>query len=151
MFYIIAIVATIFSMPAKADETVKWRQVQHSTSIQTLEVGDGHTLNIFRLAGIVFFADGSTGTSVVLGTSDVVNGSGSANGYGFITFSDGSELWTKWTGDGKPSGGGGTLVVTGGKGRFVGAKGDGTYESHVVPTTGTDYVGYVDDVANIKK
>jgi hypothetical protein len=153
MFYVVVILAAFFAMPSKADEAVKWRQVQHSTSIQTLEVGDvnGHTLNIFRLAGIVFFADGSTGTSVVLGTSDVVNGSGSANGYGFITFSDGSELWTKWTGDGKPSGGGGTLVVTGGKGRFVGAKGDGTYESHVVPTMGTDYVGYVDDVANIKK
>jgi hypothetical protein len=86
MFYIIVILAAIFAMPAKADETVKWRQVQHSTSIQTLEVGDGHTLNIFRLAGIVFFPDGTTGTSVVLGTSDVVNGSGSANGYGFITF-----------------------------------------------------------------
>jgi hypothetical protein len=146
MFYIIVILAALLAMPAKADETVKWRQVQHLASMQTLEVGDGHTLNIFRLVGIVFFADGSTGTSVVIGTSDVVNGLGPANGYGFITFSDGSELWTKWTGDGKLSGGGGTLVVTGGKGRFVGAKGDGTYELHILANG-----NYVDDVANIKK
>jgi hypothetical protein len=153
MFYIIVILAAIFTMPAKADETVKWRQAQHVTSMQTLQVGDGHALNIFRLAGIVFFADGSTGTSVVLGMSDVVDGSGPANGYGFITFSDGSELWTKWTGNLKPSGPrGGTLVVIGGKGRFVGAKGDGTWEANgpTIPL-GADYVGYVDDVANIKK
>ena len=35
MFYIIVILAGIFAMPAKADETLKWRQVQHVTSNQT--------------------------------------------------------------------------------------------------------------------
>jgi hypothetical protein len=152
---VLAIAAvSIIATSSLADEALKWRQAQHFASTQTQQVGDinGHTVNVFRLVGIVFFADSRIGTSVVLGTSDVVNGSGSANGYGFITFSDGSELWTKWTGDVKPSGGGDTLLVTGGKGRFVGAKGDGTWETHV-PTIpfGAEYVGYVDDVANIKK
>jgi hypothetical protein len=35
---------TIISTSALADETLKWRQVQHVASMQTLQVGDGHTL-----------------------------------------------------------------------------------------------------------
>ena len=43
MFYIIIILAAIFTMPAKADETLKWRQVQHVASNQTQQVGDANT------------------------------------------------------------------------------------------------------------
>jgi hypothetical protein len=77
MFYIIVILAAIFAMPAKADETVKWRHVQHTASVQTLQVGDvnGHILGLFRLPGIAFFPDRSTGKTVVIGTSDSVPGS----------------------------------------------------------------------------
>jgi hypothetical protein len=64
MFYIIVILAAIFAMPAKADETLKWRDVQHSGSNQTLQASDvpGHVQSVYRLPGIAFFSDGSTGT-----------------------------------------------------------------------------------------
>jgi hypothetical protein len=61
---------SIISTSALADETLKWSQVQHVASMQTLQVGDGHTLSLYRLPGIVFFPDGSTGTSQVFGMSD---------------------------------------------------------------------------------
>jgi hypothetical protein len=49
-------IAAIFAVPAKADETVKWRHVHHITGFQTQQVGDadGHTLNLFRLRGSPF-------------------------------------------------------------------------------------------------
>jgi len=47
-----------------------------------------------------------------------------------LTFEDGSVLWIKSVGTGTVDGGKtcfvGTLTVVGGKGRFEGAKGDGT-------------------------
>src|SRR5260370_33169179 len=65
--------AGILGVPAKADETLKWRHVHHLTGFQTQQVcdADGHTLNLFRLPGIAFFPDGSIGTTLVIGTSDV--------------------------------------------------------------------------------
>jgi hypothetical protein len=154
MFYIIVILAAIFGTPAKADETLKWRQVQHVASMQTLQAGDGHTLSLFRLPGIVFFPDGSTGISQVNGTSDTVNGAGPSNGYLSVIFGDGSELWTKWTGQLGPKRNG-TFIVIGGRGRYAGAKGDGTWEANGPPlitnSANTDSIAYVDSVANIKK
>jgi hypothetical protein len=43
--------------------------------------------------------------------------------------------------------------VIGGKGRYEGAKGDGTYESNgpVLLTPSSDAIAYVDNVVNIKK
>ena len=77
---------------AAAVETLKWRHVQHAASIQTRQVGDvdGHTLSLYRLPGLASFADGSTGTTMVIGTNDSVNGSGPASGYLILTFNDGS-------------------------------------------------------------
>jgi hypothetical protein len=68
MFYIIVVFAAIFAMPARADETLKYRFVQHATSNQNQQVGDvdRHVMGISRLVGIVFFLDGSiAGTDVV--------------------------------------------------------------------------------------
>jgi hypothetical protein len=148
------VVLGVISATAFADETLKWRQVQHVASMQTLQVGDGHTLSLFRLPGIVFFPDGSTGMSQVNGTSDTVNGAGPSNGYLFVTFGDGSELWTKWIGQVGPKRNG-TFIVIGGKGRYAGAKGEGTWEANGPPlitnSANTDSIAYVDSVANIKK
>jgi hypothetical protein len=143
--------AGILGVPAKADETVKWRHVHHATSFQTQQVGDvdGHTLNLFRLPGIAFFSDGSTGTSLVVGTSDAVSGVGlTINGYYTVNFGDGSALWLKYTGTGKFPTIKGTAIVIGGKGRYAGAKGDGTFEGE---TVGPEGFQYVDNVVNIKK
>jgi hypothetical protein len=55
----------IFAMSAEADETLKYRIAMHAASTQTQQVGDvdKHTLSLVRSPGIVFFYDGSTGTS----------------------------------------------------------------------------------------
>jgi hypothetical protein len=150
-------VLTVIGTNAFADETLKWRHVQHTASIQTLQVGDvnGHALNIYHLPGMAFFPDGSTGTTFVFGTSDVVNGSGPVNGYMNLKFNDGSELWTKYTGTVKVDGNHvprkGTFTVIGGKGRYAEAQGDGTWEGDGAQVSGTDAVNYIDSVINIKK
>jgi hypothetical protein len=158
MFYIIVILTAVFAMPASADETVKWRHVHHYASNQSQEVpANGHILGVIRLPGIALFPDGSIGTSLVIGTYDFYAGSSTGGGYYTVTFADGSELWTKWTGEnkvivpGKPaSKGGGTAIVVGGKGRYEGAKGEGTFETEA--TGGApDGIQYVDNVITIKK
>jgi hypothetical protein len=141
-----------------ADETLKWRVVQHPASMQTQQVNDvnGHTLSLYRLPGIVFFPDNSTGASEVFGMADTVNGAGTTDGYNSITFSDGSQLWLKYTGQlngGKRSG---TFIVVGGKDRFAAAKGDGTWEARGTPFVGVanpdaNAIAYVDAIVNIKK
>jgi hypothetical protein len=146
----------VISTSALADETLKWRHVLHTGSLQTLQVGDvpGHTLNVYRLPGVVFFSDGGTGTSQVFGASDTVNGNGTANGYQVIDFNDGSELWLKYAGtikiDSAKNPRAGTFIVNGGKVRYSGAKGDGTWDGGL-SQPGTDAaVFYIDVVANIK-
>jgi hypothetical protein len=69
--------AAIFAIPAKADETVKWRHVHHYASNQSQQVPvNGHTVGVIRMPGIAFFPDGSIGTSLVIGTYDFAPGSG---------------------------------------------------------------------------
>jgi hypothetical protein len=90
-------VCAVFAMPAKADETLKYRIVQHYTSNQNQQVGDvdRHFVGLARLVGIALFPDGSTGSTVVTATFDSIppSGQGTATGYGGVTFADGSELW----------------------------------------------------------
>jgi hypothetical protein len=151
--------AGVLSVPAKADETLKWRHVHHYASNQSQQVpANGHIVGVIRMPGIAFFPDGSIGTSLVIGTYDFVPNSGSTgSGYYTITFADGSELWLTYTGENKvmtPGGPAtkakGTAIVIGGKGRYAGAKGDGTYEGEA--TGGApDGIQYIDNVINIKK
>jgi hypothetical protein len=153
--------ASILGVPAKADETVKWRHVHYATSNQTQQVGDanGHILGLNRLSGMAFFPDGSIGTSLVVGTYDAVLGVGSSgSGYYTVNFPDGSSLWLTFTGTTKYLASGkfenkGASIVIGGKGRFEGAKGEGTFEGQATPAavTGDPPIGYIDNVINIKK
>ncbi len=148
--------ASIFAMPAKADETVKWRHVHHYASNQSQEVPvNGHIVGVIRMPGIALFPDGSIGTSLVIGTYDFAPGSGSTNrGYYTVTFADGSELWLSWIGEQRVISGKivakGTSTVIGGKGRYEGAKGEGTFEGEA--TGGApDGIQYIDNVINVKK
>jgi hypothetical protein len=163
MFYIIVILAGIFAMQAKADETLKFRVVQYVASVQSQQVGDvnGHLQGFTRYPGLASFTDGSTARTTVFNAFDGVagpGGGGIVNGYENIIFSDGSELWWKYTGTYKLDSkgvisGGGTISVTSGKGRYTGAKGDGTYEGvqTSVAGAGTEVLGALDVVLNIKK
>jgi hypothetical protein len=155
---IACVFAGVLGVPAKADETLKWRQVQHATSNQNQQVGDvdGHLLGVIRMSGIVFFPDGSTGTCMVIGTYDVLAAGGPVNGYYTVNFSDGSALWMKYTGTTAYSPKNqqkGTAIVIGGKGRYEGAKGEGTWEGITTQPAATSdgAIQYVDSVINIKK
>jgi hypothetical protein len=117
-----------------------------------------HIVGVVRLPGIAFLPDGSIGTSLVIGTYHAVPGSGSiGNGYYTITFADGSELWLTYTAELKviapekpATKAKGTATVVGGKGRYAGAKGEGTFEGEA--TGGApDGIQYIDNVINIKK
>ena len=140
----------------RADETLKWRHVQHNASVQSLDVGDvkGHSLYLYQLPGIAFFPDGSLGSTMVVGTSDLMNGSGTNSGYSILNFSDGSALFMMYSGANKIEGNRfprqGTFTVIGGKGRYEGAKGDGTWQGDGT-RSGPEAIIYIDNVVNIKK
>jgi hypothetical protein len=142
---------------ARADETLKFRVVAHATSVQSQDIGDveGHTASLVRFSGLASFPDGTTGTAYFVGTTDYIKGAGTAITYTNLTFGDGSVLWTKAVSTTKVEGAKslfqGTLTVLGGKGRYEGAKGDGSVTgARIVPlATGADL--YNDLVINVKK
>jgi hypothetical protein len=73
-----------------------------------------------------------------------------------LTFSDGSALFTKQLGatttEGQQSTFKGTITIIGGKGRFAGAKGDGTFTGgRLQPQPGAGAHLYADATLNIKK
>jgi hypothetical protein len=154
MFYIIVILAAIFAMPAKADETLKFRVVGHATSFQSQDVGDvdGHAFVVARLSGLASFPDGSVAAVSWAFQGDYIKGVGPALAYVSVTFGDGSVLRYKTTVSQKADGtSAGPVSVLGGKGRFEGAKGDGTVSGARVGPVGTDANAYFDLVINIKK
>jgi hypothetical protein len=102
----------------------------------------------------LFFADGSTGSSLVVGMSDLTNGSGTNNGYLTLNFNEGSVFFMKYSGTNKVESSkaprGGPFTVIGGKGRYEGAKGDGTWAGDGT-RSGPAAIVYIDGVVNITK
>jgi hypothetical protein len=123
---------------SRRDETLEFRMVTHVIWVESLEISDveGHAASLARFSGLAFFADGTVGTASFVSTTDYTNGVGAFTLYPILTLPDGSVLWLKSVGRGTVKGGmtqfTGTLSVVGGKGRFEGARGDGTL-------TGTRY------------
>jgi hypothetical protein len=149
------VIVALCALPAiaSADETLKWRHVQYTGSIQSQPVPDvaGHTLNVYRLPGLATFSDGTIGKTAVIGSSDTVNGGGTARGYNIVTTSDGSELHLSYVGEVQTSGARkGTFTVIGGKGRFAGAQGTGTWEGGGLLVAANEALSYIDCVINIK-
>jgi hypothetical protein len=153
-----AVIAFLATTIAKADEVLKFRLVTHATSVQSHDVGDveGHALGLARQSGLVFFSDGSVGTTYFTATNDYTKGTGTFLGYYNVIHKDGSVLWFKGTGSAKSDGA--TTVfpdvqvtVLRGTGRFEGVKGDGTFTGlRVTPlSVGADL--YHDIVINMKK
>jgi hypothetical protein len=143
---------------ARADEVLKFRLVMHATSVQTQEVGDvdGHLLGLARQSGLALFPDGSVGTTYLTSTNDYIKGAGTNLAYYNVTFKDGSVLWYKAIGTAKPDGTTtnfpeGPVSVLGGKGRFEGAKGDGTWTGTRLTPLATGADVYLDVVINAKK
>ena len=80
------------------------------------------------MPGLATFPYGSIGTTEVLGQSDILGGGGPIRGY-LVLHAMGGDLWCQWGGTVITGGSRrGMFVVTGGTGRFAGAKGEGTFE-----------------------
>jgi hypothetical protein len=131
--------------------------VTHVTSAQSHDVGDaeGHVVSLARFSGLAFFPDGSVATVCFTAATDYTNGAGTFTLYPILTLDDGSVLSLKSVGTGTVDGTKtqfvGTLTVVGGKGRFDGAKGDGTLTGtrHTPLAVGADLVS--DYTVNIRK
>jgi hypothetical protein len=142
---------------AKADETLKFRSIMHAASVQSQEVGDvdGHAVGIARFSGLASFPDGTVGTSYFTTTTDYIKGSGMFSVYQTLTLNDGSALWFKTTGSASVEGTTtqlkGTITVLSGKGRFEGAKGDGTVSGTRLTPLAAGAELYNDIVINLKK
>jgi hypothetical protein len=142
---------------ARADEVLKFRAIMHATSVQSQEIGDidGHAALLSRFSGLASFPDGTVGTAYFVSTNDYTKGAGTFSVYNNLTTNDGSVLWYKTNGTATVNGTTtlfkGTVTVLGGKGRFEGAKGDGTVSgARLVPlAAGADL--YNDLVINVKK
>jgi hypothetical protein len=141
---------------SRADETSKYRAVMHGAA-QSQDVGDvdSRTIVLVRFSGITEFPNGTTGTGYFVGVGDHTKGAGPAFTYTNVTFDDGSALWFKQTQTTKIEGAEslfqGTVIVLAGKGRFEGAKGDGTFTGvRTVPlASGADL--YFDYAINVKR
>ena len=136
-------------------ETLKFRQVLHVASVQSQDVGDaaGHVMSLVRLTGLASFPDGSVGTAYFTAVTDYTNGAGPFSVYQNLTLNDGSAVWYKTDGTAKMDGAitlfTGTLTVLGGKGRFQGAKGDGTVVGARLNPLNVGAVLYFDTTINI--
>jgi hypothetical protein len=153
----IGAVSALTLTAAAADETVTFSSILHATFVESQDVGDvdGHAMSLTRYSGLTRFSDGTTGLCYFVATTDYTNGAGTFLVYNTVTTSDGSVVWYKATGtttiDGTTSRFQGTVAVLGGKGKYEGAKGDGTLTgARPVPlAVGADL--YNDLVINIKK
>jgi hypothetical protein len=155
--FVMILFVALFAGAVDADETLKSRTVMHSLNAQTIDVGDvdGHILGVARFSGIVSLPDGSTATSYFTGAFEYTKGAGPVSTYMNVTYEDGSALWLKTMGtaavDGTKTVFKGTLNVLGGKGRYAGATGDGSFSgARTVPlAAGADL--YLDLTVNVKK
>ena len=143
---------------ARADETLKFRLIEHITNIQTQEIGDvdGHLVGVGHYSGLASFPDGSVGTAYFSFVVDYTKGAGPFGpAYHNVTLGDGSVLWFKAGGnatvEGTKSVQQGTLSVLGGKGKFEGAKGDGTLAGVRLTPLAAGADVYYDIVINLKK
>jgi hypothetical protein len=142
---------------ARADEVLKFRATMHAISVQSQDIGDvdGHTALLSRFSGLASFPDGTVGATYFVAANDYTKGAGTFSNYNNLTLKDGSSLWYKTNGtttvDGTTSLFKGTVTVLGGKGRYEGAKGDGTITgARLVPlAAGADL--YIDLIIDLKK
>lgn len=137
---------------ARAADDVAGRNVGHTQKAEMMEVGDvpGHFMGVSRYNGMSFYTKGPDAGEIVPRTGtlifDVVGGKGTFSGHETKTFRDGSTMTFRFSGTQAPIDGGkktayeSTWEVTGGTGRYGGAKGTGTSAGERVgdPTTGGD-------------
>jgi hypothetical protein len=154
---LVALLSLGVTTSAQADETLKFRATMQATSAQSQDIGDveGHAASLARFTGLASFPDGTVASTYFVASTDYIKGAGTFFVYQNLTLSDGSVLWFKNNGtatmEGTTTMFKGTVTVLGGKGRFEGAKGDGTVTGARVAPLATGAVLYNDLVINVKK
>jgi hypothetical protein len=70
--------AGILGVPAKADETLKYRTIYHTTSVQSQNIPDAdeHIVGVAHGVGVASFPDGSVALDNNTATFDYIKGSG---------------------------------------------------------------------------
>jgi hypothetical protein len=123
------------SLPARAEETLKFRVVSHSTGGVTIDAADGvdgHIIGAAKFVGIALFDDGRVGSFAYLANYDYTKGNGPYSVYATIKFDDGSVLRMRNTGTASVEGAktnlsDGKSEILGGEGKYRGASGTGAY------------------------
>jgi len=146
-----------------AAEEIAGRNVGHMTKSEMIEVGDvpGHFVGVSQFHGMSFYTKGPDNGEIVprMGVTlfDVVKGKGAFTVYEMKTFKDGSTIVIKSGGTQTPTEGGkkttyeGTWEVTGGTGRYAGAKGTGTFKAERIGDFKTGADNYTDFTGSVTK
>jgi hypothetical protein len=157
LFVSLAVALLSIGTAAQADETLTFRATMQATSAQSQDIGDvdGHAASLARFTGLASFPDGTVASTYFVASTDYIKGAGTFFVYQNLTLGDGSVLWFKNNGtatmEGTTTMFKGTVTVLGGKGRFEGAKGDGTVTGARVAPLATGAVLYNDLIINVKK
>ncbi len=133
--------------------TVTCRETGHLPKVHVIEVGDvsGHILLVGETATVLSCDDGSVGTISGKFTADMTQGSGKNQGYGLVSYEDGSTKWYKFQNtvtpdpNGKTVSWGGTMEYIKGTGRFEGIQGSGSITGkRLIPVPGAGAQFYAD-------
>jgi hypothetical protein len=150
--------ACVFSTAALADETLKMKSVFHQTTGNSEAASDaqGHAMYLVRGEGVNLLATGEVALGTYIAIADYVNGSGTAMSYYDMTFPDGSVLYFKGSGQATVKGNVTELIIpvtiTGGTGKYAGAKGDGLISTiRYAPRPGVGAHLVSDTTLNIRK
>lgn len=152
---LLSMTVVLVPMTQAADE-VAGRAVSHTIKTEMMEVGDepGHFYGVSQAHALTFYTKGPEIGKIASGMKtvifDVVKGKGTFTGLEAKNFIDGSTLFVKFGGtqtpidEGKRTAYEGTWEVTGGTGRYAGAKGSGTYKGERIGDFKTGADSYFD-------
>ena len=93
------IVASLFVPATQAlAEDMKYRATCYLTKVEAIPVGDveGHVILVYERRGVAIFEDGECAAYLTRGTADLTKHQGPVQGYGQLTYKDGSTNISKW-------------------------------------------------------
>jgi hypothetical protein len=119
---------------------VKYRATCYLTKVEAIPVGDveGHVILVFERRGVAIFENGECAAYLTRGTADLTKHQGQIQGYGQLTYKDGSTNISKWEGNMSISPGEKLPSLEGrgewikGTGKFEGIKGDFSFRGKYI-------------------
>jgi hypothetical protein len=150
----ILLIAALFLLPATHAEakTVKYKIIAPLTRVEMITVPDveKHVLVLYERRGVIIFENGENAAYHTRGTSDIIKGLGSFQGYSDILYNEGSTAMFKYTGTLTLAPGEKMRTIKGegkyikGTGRFEGIKGNSSFMGkYVTPYTKDETKGDV--------